>query len=437
MASINHYVANDLSPRRNLAALAFIVASFGVTMSIDKLETITRGSFRWWILILFATMAPLTDLGATVRALFGRASPLLVLLLISGSWHALHGDMTAALQLGLLIWVTAWLSSGQVVLRVDDLVKVYLFYVTVGVAVTVLTDFNPYGLIPGRALEEFGVWRVSFFSSIACTGLSSLSLIMLLAHDATTLRKYQTTFAIALYFMVFSLVRSALIALPVFVFLLWWLMRGRSSPMRLFAIVSSVTIMLNLAVAFSPLLFVGLQEIPIISHLFLQGKSGLSIDEIYGQIYRPWLWAQHVKLAFSSPWFMGWGAFDFAEFMQDEEIPVGGAGSETIFTRLLASYGFVGILFLVYCVAALIRLSRRKDKWGCAAFAVVFFMMMQWGSMFHPTDANFIVYMIMLLQGTDGFVWPQPRARPQGDRRDRATRMGQNQNGPPIGLSAR
>ncbi len=111
------------------------------------------------------------------------------MLIVSAAWHAFRLDVNAILQLGLLVWITAWLSSGQVTLRVDDLVKIYLLFVAIGVVLSLSTDFSPYGLVPGWSHKDFGMWRVSFFPNIAYSGLFSLAMVILLTRDWQTAKR--------------------------------------------------------------------------------------------------------------------------------------------------------------------------------------------------------------------------------------------------------
>jgi hypothetical protein len=400
------HASNEPLPRRHYGALLFVVISLGVTMSLHQLGIFERGSLQWWLLIATAVLLPLPDAGRTVLRLFGRAWPLLVFLIVSAAWHAFRLDLHAILQLGLLVWVTAWLSSGRVTLRIDDLVKIYLLFIAIGVALTLTTDFNPYGLIPGRSHVDYGVLRVSFFPNIAYSGIFSLAMVMLLTHDWETTKRHRFTLAVAAYFLLSSFVRSAIICLLLYLVLrLWFERRSAVTPRRIFWTVLVATIAANALLTIAPAIVVQVQSLPLVSHLLLQSKSGLSEDEIYKQMYRTWLWAQHFRIFWESPGLMGWGAFDFSAKVAGLDIPLKSAGNESLPTRLLAAYGIPGIIFTLYCVHSLAIAGRRGDVWGSTAFAIVMCLMLHWGSAFHPSDAIYVTYMLMLLQGSQGFVW--------------------------------
>lgn len=396
---------------RHVGILLYVVISFAVTMSLHQLGIFERGSLQWWLLVGVAVLIPMADIAGILQALFTRCFALLAFLLISGTWYLAKGDLAAVIQLGLLVWTLCWLSSGRAYLRVDDLARVYIVFVCIGLVIMLAGDFNPYGLIPGRTAEEFGRWRVSFFPNIAYSGAFSMAMVMLLTKDRATAHKHRAVLLIALYFLIFSFVRTAYIAMLIFVFLRWLFRSSRNrSPLMLFSVVFLMAVVVNLLIAYSPAIVVQLQQLPLIAEVLLQGKTELSEEEIYNQIYRPWLWYTHIMMGLASPSLMGWGAFDFAAMVAGEEIPIESAGTECLPTRLIASYGVVGLLFLVFYFGCLARLCRARDYWGCAAFSTTSLLMMHWGSMFHPTDATFIIYMSMALSGSAGFRWSSDEA---------------------------
>ena len=102
---------------------------------------------------------------------------------------------------------------------------------------------------------------------------------------------------------------------------------------------------------------------------------------------------------------MGWGAFDFSE-MQIEELNVGTTpgGNEALITRLLANFGLPAFIFLYYLLSRLRASTRSGDIWACACFPSIFLLMMQWGNVFHPTDANGAIFWLMLIHGSNSFV---------------------------------
>lgn len=395
-----------IEPSRHVPLFVFFVLSLLVSMSVGQEEEIELESVTYWLLIVPAVILPLFDVPHIVQTLLGQARLLLVLVIVGGAWHALTGDGRAALQVGLLVWVLAWLSTPNASFRVNDLLWAYLALVAVGIGVDMWTELNPWGLLPGHTREDYGIWRISFFPNIANTGMLSLAVLLVLTRNWSRVRTHPAVFAVAMYFLVLSFVRTALIAALLYLALRWWFGRlARPSPKRLFWTALIVAVGANVMIASSALALEFGQQFPLISRLLLRGESSLSPDEIFEQMYRPWLWWQHLTLFGSSPELMGWGTFDFKD-MKTDELVVGhaGIGSEALPTRLLASYGLVGILFTAYLLARLRSAARVDDRWACACFPSVFLLMMNWGSVFHPANAFFAIFLLMVVRGSRGFL---------------------------------
>jgi hypothetical protein len=102
---------------------------------------------------------------------------------------------------------------------------------------------------------------------------------------------------------------------------------------------------------------------------------------------------------------MGLGAFDFFE-MQIEELNVGTtpAGNEAQLTRLLATYGFPSLLYSWYLISRLREIAKNRDVWAVACFPTILLLMMQWGSVFHPSDANGAIFLLIAIHGGQAFV---------------------------------
>lgn len=394
--------------------LAFVALSLLVSMSLSQELPFEVGSPQYWLLLLSATLLPLSQVGTITGNLLGRAWWLLLMLLLAGAWHLRGGDPRAVIQLGLLVWVMAWVASDRARLRIHDLTFLYLLLLAIGCAVYLGSDLNKWGLLPGQTTAEFGVWRVSFFPNIAYSALLSLALVMLLTRDRRLMQRHRAILLLALYFVIFSFVRSALIALAMYAFLRWWFARG-ASPRRLFWSALLLGVGVNAAIAGSVVIFEWMQQVPLLTRLFLRGETGLSTEEIFQQLYRPWLWWQQWQMFISSPALMGLGTYDFVE-LRTEVLIEGHTDGDSVSlpTRLLVAYGLPGALFTAFLVARLRAMAWLGDAWGCACFAPVFLLLMQWGSAFHPTDALFALFMLMILRGSLGFIGTsaRPSARP-------------------------
>lgn len=391
--------------RRNFAMLLYVVLSLGVSMSITQEETPEIGSLGYWLLIASSLLLPLTDVGAICRALVGSARPILVFGLTAGAWHMMRGDLKAVSQLVLMVWVLGWLSSDRVHLEIRDLIVLYLGLILVGAYIWINTDINKWGMLPNTTVYDGLDWRISFFPNIANSAVLSLAMFLILTQSITLARKNMAVLLIVAYFLFFSFVRTAVIGVTLYLSMRWWLGRKPHSPHSMFWSALVLGIGINLMIAGSAVIFSNLGQFELVSRLFLRSEANLSNEEVFAQLYRPWLWMQHLMLFWDSPWKMGLGAFEFFE-MQIEELNVGTtpAGNEAQLTRLLATYGLPGFLYSWYLISRLREAAKNSDAWAVACFPTILLLMMQWGSVFHPSDANGAIFLLIAIHGSQAFV---------------------------------
>ena len=404
----------------HLGILVFLVVSLGVTMSVSQDYTFAPGSLQYYLTILPAAVLPLFDLTAVVQALVGRARMLLAFLVIAGTWHVLRGDLQVVLQLGLLVWVLTWISTKGAKVSVRYLVVLYVIFVVIGSVVFLRTDLNGWGVLPGTTTNLEGAWRVSFFPNIANTGILSLAMFFVLTKDVRTARSHPIALCMVLYFLVFSFVRTSLIGAALYVALrVWFARRGGWTEKRLFWTAIIVGVGVNLMIAGSAAsLIADLQEYPLVSRLLLQSaKTELTPEAIFRQMYRPWLWKEHLALFASSPWLMGWGDFDFYKLRPTDLFPDQiSLGSESLPTRLLATYGLPAFFFIGYLISNLRERARQSDVWAVACFPAIVLLLMNWGGAFHPGNYAFVIVLMIVTRCAPAFARggvKRPRTRPR------------------------
>lgn len=383
----------------------FVIVSLLVTLSFPQLQNFEQGSLQYWILLINAIIWPLLSINRVIEALVRPARLLLMFALLACAWWTAQGDITAVLQLGLLVMGLAWVASSGARLPVQLLAALYVFLILLGATIAAFTTISPYGLIPGWTVEEFGRWRVSFFPNIAYTGLLSLAMFMILTRDAVRIRQYRGCLVLVTYFLLFSFVRAATIGAILYLGMRWLLAkRYFRRPRAAFWLALSVGVGFHVLLLLSAAVIVQIQDWPGVSELLLQGKYDLSAEQILYQMYRPWLWLQHIEQFLSSPWMMGWGSQDFATLTGvDPATRIVSAGTESLPTRLLAVYGIPGLLFTLYLLLCLLRSSRARDYWACACFPSVLVLLTHWGSVFHPTDGLFVIFFLLIVHGSKGF----------------------------------
>jgi hypothetical protein len=389
--------------QRDWPTLLFVLfgALFGMTVSQEY--TGEQSSLRFVLYVGPAAAVALLRPVELVEALRDKAFLLMLLLALGGGWHFFLGDTRAALTVGLFALMLTWHNARPVRLVVNDISRAYVAMVAVGAAVWLFTESNKWGLIPGTTATAFGIWRVSFFPNIAISAFFSLAVLILLTRDGWRQAMTNAVFWLSLYFVIFSFVRTAIICLALYV-LMYTLYRLPRWRLGYFVPSLVVGIGANLFIAYSATIFLALQDLPLISRLFLRGESGLSEYEIYEQFFRPWLWSQQFNQFWTSSYLMGWGSTDFVSLVTDRlQVSIEAGDSVSLPTRMLSQFGLAGLLFSAYLIVALRQTARRRDLWACAVWPVTIIALMQWGSLFHPADAFGLLFMLILAKGWSGF----------------------------------
>ncbi|MCS3765325.1 hypothetical protein [Bradyrhizobium centrosematis] len=360
-------VLNDVRALRNRSALLFVSISLVMGLQVGQLTSFGRDSWQYWIYVTLAISFPLLSPIKIMRALLEEGKPLLLLLIWAGCWQLYAGDTHAVAQLFLLVLMTGWTLTDRVQLDVHDLCRLYVFLVLAGAAILIVTNWNPYSLIPGRADSDFGVWRVSFFPNIAYSGILSFAVLLILTSSFRLARSLPLLCIVVAYFLIFSFVRAVFVSFLLYALLRVWFSRWSTPrPLRMFWISLLVAFGFVLTTAASPRIIYEIQDYPGISAFLLRGETGVSLDRVYYQLYRPWLWNEQFKLFLTSPWLRGWGSADFyglvAKTLENPEATLISGGSEALPTRLLVMFGIPGALFTVYLIARLRSLALEDDR---------------------------------------------------------------------------
>ncbi|KQT13077.1 MULTISPECIES: hypothetical protein [unclassified Bradyrhizobium] len=376
----------------------FLINSIAIQMVVGQDAAIERFSSIYWALVLFALALPLFCIREIFRLLLGRGILLLAFLLCAGGYQLARGDLQVLAQLLLMVWVTAWCGCESTRITVSTLTDIFLGTLLMGVIVAMLTNLNPWGLFPGQTSAGYGPWRTSFFPHIANSATMSLVMLMILTrstkqHD----KKGIIALTVACYFGLFGFVRTVLVAAVIYFSLFASLAKVRPRPVLLiFTALGVILASIAVELAIAPFLE-KVQDSPIVSRLLLRSASDLDSFAINQQLYRPWLWKEHMKIFVSSPYLMGLGNFRLLDHVSYNLVPgLEASGSESFPTRLLATYGISALLFLGYLTTFLIRAAYSRDFWACACFPVIVFVMMNWGSVFHPTNAFFVLFILMM-----------------------------------------
>lgn len=423
--------------------LIFIAFSLATSLFIGQDRVISRGDFMYWMLTVPAVFFPAVRLRQTLENLLvGRARLVGVFGIIATLAMLWRHDFGLILPVVLIVWVAGWACRDEVKLNASHLSGVAIAFYTTGIVLFYLqppyedypwmmapyqraeeapgidvpgvglqtvipdqerkgVDLNAWGVLPYQTAPSFGVWRVSVTPNIATSGLVAL-FVLLIALRRFSFRPIKVvTVGSSAYFAILSFVRAVSLGLGIFLTAIA-IMRVVKSPDFRVAAILLMTVGVIVVTALSPSVLYLLQDWPIVSRLFLRGETGLSVADIYRQTYRPWVWGEHVRLFWESPYLMGQGK-DLAESASKSLINAGHARSDSVsfVTRLLATYGLAAFGLIVFIMERCIHHARRDDIWGAAMVAMILFLMMTWGSLFHPTNGIFALAFLILGKGSE------------------------------------
>lgn len=419
--------------------LLFVGCALGISFLIGEERIVVRGQPLYWAIVSPAVLLPMLRLRPTIEnLLFGSARPLTLFGMISCGWFVARQDFNAVIPVVLFVWVAGWATRAEVRLR-----RAHLFALTLafyGVACVVYfsqpefrtfpwmmvpsertraaeggpiaipnqqrsgLDLNVWGVLPGQTAPAYQPWRVSATPNIATSGIFSL-LVLMVALSRIELRASSGLALVSTgYFAILSFVRSVFIGLGLFIVSVVLMRVLRNHRLRV-AAAFALTAGVVLFVAFSPVLLFYLQDFESVSRLLLRGQKGLSIADIARQAYRPWLWSEHVELFWQSPYLMGLGS-EIGATADTHVINDGNARSDSVsfLTRLLATYGLATIGIFWYLGKCCYEHARSDDIWGVAALSLITWLMMTWGSVFHPTNAIFVLSFLIVAKGRAAFL---------------------------------
>lgn len=435
--------------------LLFVATSLAMALVIGQEQIILKGDPLYWGLVIPAMLFPMLRLRQTLEnLLFGAARPLLVFGFLACGWFLIRQDLAAVFPALLFVWVAGWATRAEVRLR-----RAHLFALTLGFycvacvvyllqpdlggvpwlnvrveapraavvddgksasaspaarpqspPIAVLTqqrdglNLNAWGVLPGQTAPTFQPWRVSATPNIATSGVFSLFILMVVFSRLEFRILSTVTLVSTSYFVVLSFVRAVFTGLGLF-FVSLSLMKALPNIVWVRVAVAFVlTAGIMLVVALSPVVLFWLQDLEVVSRFFLRGQTDMSIADIARQEYRPWLWGEHLKLFWSSPFLMGLGS-EFSATANTHIINEGQARSDSVslLTRLLATYGMATIgIFWFFCQCCY-RHAKNNDTWAVAALVVMTFLMVVWGSVFHPTNGIFVLSFLIIARGRAAF----------------------------------
>lgn len=425
--------------------LIFLAFSLASSLFIGQDRVISRGDFMYWMLTVPAVFFPAVRFRQTLdNLLFGRARLVGVFGVLATLAMLWRHDYGLILPVVLIVWVTGWACRDEIRINVRHLCGLTVTFYLTGIVLFCLQppysnfpwlmaryeraagadgldletfipdqnrpglNLNAWGILPHQTAPAFGVWRISVTPNIATSGLFALLVVLMVLRRFSLKPLKVGTVVSSAYFAMLSFVRAVFLGLGIFLAAIA-IMRVVKSPNWRVAAVLLMTVGVVAVTALSPSILYLLQDWPIVSRMFLRGETGLSAADIYRQAYRPWVWGEHVRLFWESPYLLGQGR-DLAASASKSLINAGQARSDSVsfVTRLLATYGVAAFGMIFFIMERCIHHARRDDIWGAAMVAMILFLMMSWGSLFHPTNGIYALAFLILGKGSQAIMDSEP-----------------------------
>lgn len=430
--------------------LIFLGIWLSASLFIGQDRLIVKWGFLYWLAVMPAMFFPLFRAKQVFyNLLFGVARPIALFGLASAIWLAARQDFAAIAPLFLLVWVIGWASRDEVKINIRDLfILTCIFYVAALIVYSVQyyiinqypesyswmrtlpsetlaassmdieaarpllppqdrlgMDFNPWGVFPGQTIVAFSEhWRISATPKIATSALFSF-LILLISTQYILSSKFSRFIALAAsYFAFLSFVRAVIAAGMLFVTTLsMMLLSSRSLVIRV-VIATLTTAGIILTVWVAPTILYYLQDYEIVSRFFLRGQSNLTVSDISRQLYRTWLWTQHFNLFLDSDYLMGLGS-DISKTASTNILNANQirSDSDSFLTRLLATYGLPFFGLVAFLALRSYAFAQSNEIWSVTMVSTLVWMMMTWGSSFHPSNGIFVLAFLIIGRGQSAF----------------------------------
>jgi hypothetical protein len=312
-----------------------------------------------------------------------------------------RADSATLLSAGLFVIALMWLCAAPTRLPLGLVNGLFLASVATGI-VFHLAGWSDYGWWPGQYVDglDSGLgFRVSLFPLVPESAF--FALVVVLCNQVAgrgTARWFWV--AAGLYYLVFSGLRTALIAFVLCEAYLWATANHRRlSPWQRVALLVLALAVFIVVVAGSDvvLLVPGLAESPLGSYLLRSAADDLSAESLAQSVYRSWLWAQHLSIFASSP-LTGIGTYEFMSVATEALIEDhDGTGSESFVTAWLSRVGLCFVPALVFFGRLFRRAAGAPDALEATLCIVLGVAAFGYGSFIVPYNFLFLLVLALLL----------------------------------------
>lgn len=265
-------------------------------------------------------------------------------------------------------------------------------------ALAYLIGMNFCAIIPGFAHDQI-IWRVSIFPGPADTAYFCAPIILANIWYSKGVVLRRLSLALAVYFLLFTVIRSAAIGIGLAVIYIW--LAGKpmfQTSFRRWVLITALLIafiaMVLLPAILSLLLPADL-DIPFLNQYLFHSAEGIEGEQGLSEtMYRGWLWLQHISLYLQHPLF-GMGSYNLNDII-DEHIlgPTHDySGTESLLTGLLSRLGVVAFLLFGALLTKMHQAVKAGEHAAVACGIVAIVMMICHGGIANTYNVEFLMLM--------------------------------------------
>jgi len=399
-------------PAARINLFSFLLAYYWALQFVMRTgDQVQRGSTMYWLLVipiavfsalLLGAMGLSTRLNTPAWLVSAYAIVVSVIALARGDYQTLASTLLFCSALVVIF-------AGRLSPSVDFLNRLFLLSIALN-SLLFLLGRTIYAVIPGFSTGEEFSWRVSVFPSVATSAFFSLIVFFLnLRRPDAYLRK--VCLLVSLYFVLFSGIRSALIAgiLAGGYMLLVRAGLVKGTPAKVVYLFLAVIVLVSSLFLTQLLLTIpSFTSEGLNMYLFRSAEGFQSQEDAARAIYRTWLWSEHLRIASQNP-ILGVGTFSFGLASSvDPLFGDLGNGSEAFLTGLYARVGVPAVLLVAALLSAIVRGLESNEDMHILVGLAMFVAMLAYGSFINAYDFVFLV-MIGLLAANKGTVAELPR----------------------------
>lgn len=302
-----------------------------------------------------------------------------------------RADFRTLLSLGsLCLMITALRNSG--VAATPRLIN-FLFVLSIATCgVMHALVIGRYGIIPGQADDQTVPWRVSLFAfNVTPSWMLSLVVISLNYFYGRGVLIRALFILLALYFLVFSASRTALIILTLWIaFVVMTKMVSFRERLfyKLFIPCAVVMFVIALNGDWILQLMTGSNS-PLVNTLLSKSAEGpVSMEEAGTSVERTILWSSHLDVFLENP-LIGRGTFELEDLLPYTESH-SVHGGESFITGLFARVGLLALLFVYFMHLVAVEATQNGDKLAYCLIIFVAISVLAYGTYMVPYDFMFL-----------------------------------------------